>query len=392
MAEQEKTQGAPPNALVHQVKIVAELNRYKTAFEQALPRHITADRLARISLTALRKTPKLYMCTLDSFIGSILTAAQVGLEPNVQGQCYLIPYKQECTFVAGWRGLMDLVSRTGRAMAETHPVYDGDLFEYEYGSKSFVRHKPGKFFGDEKALIYTYAIGRVKGMEDFPWLEVWDVDRITLHRNRNNRVGDDHYSYKHWEMYARKIPLLQVIKYLPSSIELATTLDLDASAAEGKQALTIEGVFAQSPDSEGKRVEKELEAEGLMEKLGWDDGKRKSVRESYLSHSGGLDELLGYLGKQSAPLSNGQGQSQQQTQQQSTEGTGKQTTRRGKQHTDSKTEPPQDQAGQQTEQQPSDPAPSTQTQQSEPQSGTRPSGNGSPNLFNSEDMGAFKKF
>ena len=74
MAEQEKTQGAPPNALVHQVKIVAELNRYKTAFEQALPRHITADRLARISLTALRKTPKLYMCTLDSFIGSILTA------------------------------------------------------------------------------------------------------------------------------------------------------------------------------------------------------------------------------------------------------------------------------------------------------------------------------
>ena len=129
-----------------------------------------------------------------------------------------------------------------------------------------------------------------------------------------------------------------------------------------------------------------------MEKLGWDDGKRKSVRESYLSHSGGLDELLGYLGKQSAPLSNGQGQSQQQTQQQSTEGTGKQTTRRGKQHTDSKTEPPQDQAGQQTEQQPSDPAPSTQTQQSEPQSGTRPSGNGSPNLFNSEDMGAFKKF
>ena len=211
-------------------------------------------------------------------------------------------------------------------------------------------------------VIYTYAIGRVKGMEDFPWLEVWDVDRITLHRNRNNRVGDDHYSYKHWEMYARKIPLLQVIKYLPSSIELATTLDLDASAAEGKQALTIEGVFAQSPDSEGKRVEKELEAEGLMEKLGWDDGKRKSVRESYLSHSGGLDELLGYLGKQSAPLSNGQGQSQQQTQQQSTEGTGKQTTRRGKQHTDSKTEPPQDQAGQRTEQQPSDPAPSTQTQ------------------------------
>lgn len=311
MAEQNQQQAPQPNALVHQVKIVAELNRYKSAFEQALPRHITADRLARISLTALRKTPKLYGCTLDSFIGAILTAAQLGLEPNVQGQCYLIPYKQECTFVPGWRGLMDLVSRTGRAMAETHPVYDGDLFEYEYGSKAFVRHKPGKFFGDEKALIYTYAIGRVKGMEDFPTLEVWDVDRLRAHRNRNNKVGDDHYSFKHWEMYARKIPLLQVIKYLPSSIELATTLDLDDSAAEGKQqSLTIDGVFSQSLDSEGKRVEKEIEVEALMEKLAWDQIKRDNTRQSYLSRSGGLDELLTYLRKEEAPVGN-KGQAQQ---------------------------------------------------------------------------------
>jgi hypothetical protein len=51
-----------------------------------------------------------------------MTAAQLGLEPGINGQGYLIPYKGTCTFVPGWKGLVDLVARSGRATVWTGVV------------------------------------------------------------------------------------------------------------------------------------------------------------------------------------------------------------------------------------------------------------------------------
>jgi recombination protein RecT len=306
--------------LVGDSKIGAELQKLKPQIEAALPRHITPDRMARIALTQLRKTPKLYSCTLQSFFGSIITASQLGLEPGVNGQCYLIPYGQECTFIPGWRGYMDLLSRSGRANAWTGAVYDGDEFDYEYGSKPFILHKPGKWSGDKNALIFAYAVGRINGM-DWPTLEVWDIDRIWAQRDRNNKckTKTDHYSYTYPEMYARKLPLLQVIKYLPSSIEINTASELDVSGSEGRQHITIEGAFNKTFDG-GDSVEKDLEIEQLMNKLNWDEQKRETARDEY---SGRSDALLSYLKQQAAPLeSNGKAAASQAE--------GNPTARRGK--------------------------------------------------------------
>ena len=43
-------------------------------------------------------------------------------------------------------------------------------------------------------------------------------------------------------MYARKLPLLQVLKYVPRSIELVTAQSIDAQAEVGQQHLKIEDV------------------------------------------------------------------------------------------------------------------------------------------------------
>jgi recombination protein RecT len=61
-------------------------------------------------------------------------------------------------------------------------------------------------------------------------------------------MGGKHYSFRHPEMYARKVVLLQVIKYLPSSIEISTALDMDYAANQGTQHLNnplevIEGTY-----------------------------------------------------------------------------------------------------------------------------------------------------
>ena len=288
--------------IINPKTIGQELQKYKSQMEAALPRHMTADRMARIALTQLRVNPKLMSCTIQSFYGSLMAASQLGLEPGVNGQCYLIPYGTTCTLVPGWRGYMDLVGRTERATAWTDAVYDGDEFDFEKGDKPHIHHKPGKWQGKDAAMIFTYAVGRQKG-SDWPIIEVWDIEKIWAHRNKQNKVGDRHYSYGHPEMYARKIPLLQVIKYLPSSIELANASALDVTASEGRQNLTIDMVLDKnSPglesggDSSAFDVNnpEEQELETLFDKLGRNPAERKMMRESYIPR-GARQELVDYL-------------------------------------------------------------------------------------------------
>jgi recombination protein RecT len=223
------------------------LQKYGSEIQRALPKHMSGDRLARIALTEFRKTPKLANCDPRSVFAAVIMASQLGLEPGINGQSYLIPYGSECQFVPGWKGLVELVSRTGRATAWTGAVFEGDEFEWELGDRPFVRHKPcGE--DDPKKMTHVYAVGRINGI-DFPIIEVWRVEKIWRHRDKHNKVGQRHYSFRHPEMYARKIPLLQVIKYLPSSIELTSALEMNYAADRGAQRLVdpitvIDGSYA----------------------------------------------------------------------------------------------------------------------------------------------------
>lgn len=233
------------------------LEAMKPEFSKVMPRAMTADRLCRIALTEVRKNPTLSSCDIQSVIGSIMIGAQLGLEPGVMGQAYLVPFgqnykdgnewkkKQICTFIPGWQGYVDLVSRSGRASCWTGAVYEGDEFDASLGSDPFIHHKPDwDAPQDNRKLLYTYSVGEQKGATR-PIVDVWGLGKVIAHRTRYNKVGDKHYSYKdtnNLEMYARKLPLLQVIKYLPKSVELHMASQLDYSAEAGTQKLSIESV------------------------------------------------------------------------------------------------------------------------------------------------------
>lgn len=217
------------------------LERMKPQMALALPKHMSADRMARLALTAFSSNKDLQQCSTDSILASLMTATQLGLEPGINGQGYLIPYKGKCTFVPGWKGLVDLVSRAGRATVWTGAVYLGDQFDYQLGDEPYCRHKPGD--GGEK-FTHVYAIGRVKDAE-MPVIEVWTRGKVEKHLNQYNKVGGRHYALageNNFEMYARKVALLQVLKYMPSSIELANAITV-SHAAESGQGAVIDGDF-----------------------------------------------------------------------------------------------------------------------------------------------------
>ena len=235
------------------------LKAFLPEIQRALPAHMNAERMSRIALTAFRQNPKLAECDPRSVFASVIMSSQLGLEIGIMGQAYLVPYNKskkvgnqwvktvECQFIAGWQGLADLVSRSGRASVWTGAVYEGDEFDYQMGDQQFIKHKAGDNHGDPSFLTHVYAVGRIKDAQ-WPVIEVWTVGRIRKHRDRYNKVGEAHYSFTNehnFEMYGRKIALLQVIKYMPKSIELQTALDLDSRAEQGQaQNLDIRDAIA----------------------------------------------------------------------------------------------------------------------------------------------------
>ena len=233
---------SPQNELAHYFK------QHKAQLEAALPKHLNPDRMARLALTAFSQNAALAKCSPKSVFASIIVLSQLGLEPGVDGQAYLVPYKGVCTPIPGWKGYVDLVSRAGRATVWTGAVFEGDEFDYALGDAPFVRHKPGDE-NDESKLTHVYAIGRVKGAE-FPVIEVWTIKKILKHRDKHNKVGNRHYSYENLEMYARKIPLLQVMKYMPKSVELQNAMDVDRASTEGKRTEFIQGDFVVLDDEQ----------------------------------------------------------------------------------------------------------------------------------------------
>lgn len=217
------------------------LDNFKPQMALALPKHLTADRMARLAVTAFSTTPKLQLCEPKSIVGSIMTAATLGLEINVDGQCFLVPYGRTCTLVPGWKGLVDLVNRGGRGTVFTGVIFKDQEYTFTDGAKrDLIVHNETDLDAPED-ITHAYAIGWVKG-SSMPIIELWRVTKIKKHRDKYNKVGTSHYSFRDWEMYSRKIPLLQVLKYMPKSIELQNALTINDAAERGAYS-TIDGDF-----------------------------------------------------------------------------------------------------------------------------------------------------
>jgi len=219
------------------------MEKHKQQVALALPKHITADRMVRLAMTSFSQNKALQNCEMNSIFASVIIASQLGLEIGVGGQGYLVPYKGKCTFVPGWQGLVDLVSRAGRATVWTGAVYRGDKFDWALGDNPFVKHQPEGDADDWRDISHVYAIGRVNGSQ-YPVIEVWTMDRVVRHLNKYNKVGTSHYALTNdganMEMYARKVALLQVLKYMPKSIEVQKAMDVAHAVDSGKN-FTMEG-------------------------------------------------------------------------------------------------------------------------------------------------------
>lgn len=200
---------------------------------KALPSVLTPERFSRMVLTAISKDKNLAMCTPNSFLGAIMQAAQLGLEPNTPlGQAYLIPFKNhnrgrlEVQFQIGYKGLIDLAYRSGEITdIQAHEVHENDLFEYELGLDPKLKHVPA--LTDRGAVTQYYAVFHTKaGGYGF---QVMSLEDIRKHAAKYSQAYNSQHSpwKSNFDAMAKKTVLKQALKYAPISTEFVREVATD---------------------------------------------------------------------------------------------------------------------------------------------------------------------
>ena len=204
---------------------------------KALPSVMTPERFTRITLSALSANPQLAQTTQNSFLGAMMTAAQLGMEPNTPlGQAYLIPFRNkgvlECQFQLGYKGLIDLAYRSGEVTTiQAQVVYENDEFEYALGLEPQLKHIPA--MSNRGEPISFYAVFKTKdGGFGF---EVMSVEDVKLHAQKYSKSFNGAYSpwKTNFEEMAKKTVLKKVLKYAPMKTDFARGLSADETIKHG---------------------------------------------------------------------------------------------------------------------------------------------------------------
>lgn len=242
MSSIEKVKEAAAKTQVVDVRTLIQTSVKELA--KALPSHMNAERMVRIALTTLRMNPKLYDCEPMSFLGALFQSAQLGLEPNIEGQAYIIPYRNnkkkpdgtwhsvmEASFQIGYKGYVELFFRHQSAVSlDMQEVRENDEFAYEYGTESYLKHKPA--LKDRGEVIGYYAVAKLaNGAKVFKFM---GKEECIEHGKKHTKCVDkqgNFYADTPWQSdpdaMGKKTVLIQLMKLLPKSIEIQKALAMD---------------------------------------------------------------------------------------------------------------------------------------------------------------------
>ncbi len=203
---------------------------FKKQISTALAKHMTPDRFVRVSMTAMRRNPKLQQCTIESVLGCLMDLAQMGLEADGR-RAYLVPFDKkdkrgvvqytECTKIVSYMGLAELAMRSGMVSTiHADVVCEGDIFIYSMGELTshvpwFLRRDKDKPAA-EGDMYAVYAL--VKNRDGTTKCEVMSIAEVNKVRDGSQGKNGDPWT-KHWSEMAKKTVFKRLSKWLVLSPE-----------------------------------------------------------------------------------------------------------------------------------------------------------------------------
>lgn len=190
-----------------------------------IPKHLTPERLLKVIVSSISKTPKLLECSQMSLLQSVIAMSELGLEPDaVRGLAYLVPYKGTCQLIIGYRGYIELARRSGNLrQIEARLVRENDKLDICFGLEPRFEHVPC-LDGDAGPPKLVYAIARyADGGEHIEVMTVAEVEAI----RKRSRAATLNPWVTDFEAMAKKTVVRQLAKWLPLSPELVKAIEID---------------------------------------------------------------------------------------------------------------------------------------------------------------------
>lgn len=206
-----------------------------------LTKYLTPERLARVALSQLKRTPKLAQCTQSSLLNSLMTCAELELEPDGR-LIHLIPYKDQCQVQVDYKGLIELARRSGKiSNIYADVICDNDEFEWDLGQvtkhKIDIRKERGDMIGCYARMIFK------DGTIQCALMNKAEVDSI---RSRSKAGGSGPWVTDFNEM-SKKTVLKRILKTAPmgskEAMALADEHDTIDFSAETRKADPIRDDF-----------------------------------------------------------------------------------------------------------------------------------------------------
>lgn len=274
-----------PLRQVQDVKTLLHNDQAKQQLAAVAARHMSPERLMRVTANAIRTTPKLQQCEPLSFLGALMQCAALGLEPNtVLGHAYLVPFDKntkgpdgrwqkvpQVQLIVGYKGLIDLARRSGHITSIAAHIHysDDDMWEYEEGTEARLRHRPGPQEGEK---LHAYAIAKFRdgghAYVVLPWAKVMRIRDGSQGWQSAVKFGKIEGSpwHTHEDAMAMKTAIRALSKYLPLSVEFmdAVQVDHDGGSRVDYAAYAINP--EEGPTIDGEFTEGEAEPEDAEEK------------------------------------------------------------------------------------------------------------------------------
>ena len=220
-------------------------------------------------------SPQLRGCNPTTILGAAMVAATLDLPivPTL-GMAYIVPYKNQCQFQIGYKGLIELAERSG--------VFKNIIDEAVYEGQLVKRNKfTGEYVFDEDAKKSDNIIGYMARFDltnGFSKTIYWSKEEVEAHAKRFSQAYGKGYSTPwktDFDAMARKTVLKSLFaKYAPKSIsyalQTAITFDQSVSAPKhtdniSEEVLELNSFDVVYADNDGNEAAVEARQETLQD-------------------------------------------------------------------------------------------------------------------------------
>jgi recombination protein RecT len=210
------------------IRALIQSEAVRAQIAMVLPRHLTAERMARVACTAILKTPALANCSPESLLQALMLCSQAGLEPDGRN-AHLIPFKDQVQVIFDYKGLVALAERNGVECIYADKVCEADEFDawVEAGEKK-LHHRVNWRKPRGEAFAY-YASCRRNNRLDY---EVMTREEVESIRKRSRAANNGPWVTDFDEM-GKKTTLRRMSKRWDLNPEIADVINADDDTPPG---------------------------------------------------------------------------------------------------------------------------------------------------------------